>query len=102
MCLVWGTPVILALRKLKQEDGRLKASLGYTVRPFLASLSTDGPHLRPVSFEYSAEVFFPTNKLSSVRAEEIRLHHYLLLHPYKQHRGYLLVADTIMSYLLGV
>lgn len=61
-CLVWYTPITLALRKLLQEDGQLEASRGWTIRPFLASLSTGLLHICPtlfISFEYSAEVFFP-------------------------------------------
>jgi hypothetical protein len=33
--LWWFTAVIPALRRLRQEDGELQASLGYTVRPYL-------------------------------------------------------------------
>jgi hypothetical protein len=28
----WGTPVIPALRRMRQEDGEFQASLGYVVR----------------------------------------------------------------------
>jgi hypothetical protein len=31
----WCRPVILALLKLRQEDGELEASLGYIVIPYL-------------------------------------------------------------------
>jgi hypothetical protein len=31
----WHTYVILVLERLKQEDGEVKANLGYIVRPFL-------------------------------------------------------------------
>jgi hypothetical protein len=32
---LWDMPVILALRKLKQENSEFQASLGYMVRPCL-------------------------------------------------------------------
>jgi hypothetical protein len=31
----WCTPVIPALRRLREEDQELEASLGYLVRPYL-------------------------------------------------------------------
>jgi hypothetical protein len=31
----WLTPVITAFRKLRQEDYKFKASLGYMARPYL-------------------------------------------------------------------
>jgi hypothetical protein len=31
----WCTPVILALRRLRQEDGEFQATLCYTARPYL-------------------------------------------------------------------
>jgi hypothetical protein len=41
-CAWWHTPVILALRRLRQEDHRLKAGLGYTVIPGLKKKSHIG------------------------------------------------------------
>jgi hypothetical protein len=31
----WHTPVFTAVRKLRQEDHKFQASLGYIVRPYL-------------------------------------------------------------------
>jgi hypothetical protein len=37
----WCTPVILVLRKLRQEDIKLEASLGYIVRPYIKNKLTN-------------------------------------------------------------
>lgn len=102
-CLVWYTPMTLALRKLMQEDAQLEDSLGWTVRPswlHYPYLLTCVPLF--ISSEDSATVLFP-NRHAKFREGRSGLSSSLFTSTFPQlAQGCLLVAGTIMSYFLGV